>query len=101
MSNILCLLQVNPTVPAGQLRPVLVWHVPSHVSLSSKFISNFRAKAIKYLGVYGVRELTESEATQLLTPSTTLEEIATDSSINTRKMHKLFMNFMGKVTFET
>ena len=62
MSDILCLLQVNPTMPADQLRSFLIRDVPSHVSLLARYISNFHAKAIKYLGVYGVRELTESEA---------------------------------------
>ena len=99
MSNILRLLQVNLTMSAGQLRPFLIWHIPSHVSLLSKFISNFCTKAIKYLGVYGLRELTNSEASQLLTSSTTLEQIATDSSINTRKIQRLLMNVMGKGDF--
>ena len=88
MSNTLHLLQVNPTMPAGQLCPFLVRHVPSHDSLLSKFISNFRTKTIQYLGVYSVHELTKSEVSQLLMPSTTLEEIAIDSYINKKDIQK-------------
>ena len=99
MTKILSLLQVNPTMPAGQLCPFLVRHVPSHLSLLSKFISNFCSTAIKYLGVYGLYELTELEASQLLASSATLEQIATDSSIQMREIQRSCMN--EKVTFVT
>ena len=82
MSDILCLLQVNPTMASGELRSFLVRHLPSHLSLSSKYIGNFCAKAIEYLSVNVLKQITDEVASQLHSSSTTEEHIASDSSID-------------------
>ena len=82
MTDVLRLLQVNPTMSAGNLRPFLVRHLPSHMSVTASYVVNFRNKALKYIAINGVQEITQSTASKLLAPSTTAEDIGTDSFIN-------------------
>ena len=53
MGNILSLLEVNPTMPASELRSHIVKHLPPHQSVTAQYIVNFRKKAITYLAING------------------------------------------------
>ena len=99
MSDKLRLLQVNPTMASGELHPFLVQPLPLHLSLSSKYIGNFCAKAIKYLSGNGLKQIVDEVASQLLSSTTTEEHIASDLSIDKREMQKLLLNIMGKGDF--
>ena len=83
-------------MPTNDLRPFLSRHFPPHTPLTAKTVNNFRQKAIKYLAVYGNKEVTEQEASQLLGNSTTEETIATDSSIKRKEVEKLLSNVMTR-----
>ena len=97
MKDVISLLQINPTMPANELRPFIARHVPPHQSLSAQYICHFRKKVIRYISVHGVdKDVTHQDATALLSNTVAEEKIATDSSISRNLVESLLLNVMSK-----
>jgi len=79
MKDVVSLIQINPTMRANELRPLIARHVPSHQSLTAQYIANFRNKVIRYISANGVDgEVTQKDATALLNNSVTEETVSSD-----------------------
>ena len=82
MGNILSLLEANPTMSESDLHPHIVKHLPPDQSVTTQYIANFQNKAIKYLAINRVMEVTFEETELLLKSSVGHETIKSDSSIS-------------------
>ena len=81
-------------MPASELRPHIVKHLSPHQSVTAQYIANFQKKAIAYLAINGVKEVTFEEAELLLKLSIGQETIKSDSSISRERVESILGTIM-------